>query len=496
SQATLTQQSQATLTQQSQASNSPTLTQQSQARNSPTFTQQSQAKISPTPTYKYPVDNPIVTYKYPVETPIITYKYPVENSPKPTQQYSAENSPTGNSAGLTNQHPVGILPWPNYEYLDDHIDSHDSFTPSNEYVRIKKEANTRPSNASSNGLCDISDPFGQGNDHRQSGASAFMNTWDKNPQEESTFTSFIDKDYASENFIPASPIQAFLTSTPRATGITGSSENFTSASPTQAFPTPTPRAIGVTGSSENFTPASPIQAPPRATRVTGSTGQQSQQSLVDHGIFCDSCVQPVRGVLTPPFPYVRHSLNTVHSTRWKCSDCPDYDLCSECKENNTYEHCPSHSFVAIYKPHGYASAPAPTPTPTPAPVSTPTPIPRPTPAAAQATVPAPTPAPRPAATLTGTLAYPRTQMTMSSNTTICNLCKTSIKGARYKCVVCPDYDLCDKCIALSTSQHPNHTFTKIDKPKEITTEQAVSLVFKTAKVAYENKDTINSLCCS
>ncbi|RUP52010.1 hypothetical protein BC936DRAFT_143596 [Jimgerdemannia flammicorona] len=121
-----------------------------------------------------------------------------------------------------------------------------------------------------------------------------------------------------------------------------------------------------------------------------------------------------------PLP-TAYSPHPSHITRWKCSDCPDYDLCSECKENNTYEHCPSHSFVAIYKPHGYASAPAPTPTPTPAPVSTPTPIPRPTPAAAQATVPAPTPAPRPAATLTGTLAYPRTQMTMSSNTTICNL---------------------------------------------------------------------------
>lgn len=37
----------------------------------------------------------------------------------------------------------------------------------------------------------------------------------------------------------------------------------------------------------------------------------------------------------------------------------------------------------------------------------------------------------------------------------CDECGTSpIVGIRYKCVVCPDFDVCEKCQAKSTHDHP------------------------------------------
>lgn len=37
----------------------------------------------------------------------------------------------------------------------------------------------------------------------------------------------------------------------------------------------------------------------------------------------------------------------------------------------------------------------------------------------------------------------------------CDECGTSpIVGIRYKCVVCPDFDVCEKCEAKSTHDHP------------------------------------------
>ncbi len=45
----------------------------------------------------------------------------------------------------------------------------------------------------------------------------------------------------------------------------------------------------------------------------------------------------------------------------------------------------------------------------------------------------------------------------------CDECGTSpIVGIRYKCVVCPDFDVCEKCQAKSTHDHP---FLKIKQLK-------------------------------
>lgn len=46
-----------------------------------------------------------------------------------------------------------------------------------------------------------------------------------------------------------------------------------------------------------------------------------QSSIVHNGITCDGCeLSPVQGI------------------RYKCSVCPDYDLCSKCEASNIHSH--------------------------------------------------------------------------------------------------------------------------------------------------------------
>jgi len=47
---------------------------------------------------------------------------------------------------------------------------------------------------------------------------------------------------------------------------------------------------------------------------------------------------------------------------------------------------------------------------------------------------------------------------------ICDGCSGKIIGIRYKCSVCPDYDLCSTCEAKSGIHDPSHVFLKIPKP--------------------------------
>jgi len=44
----------------------------------------------------------------------------------------------------------------------------------------------------------------------------------------------------------------------------------------------------------------------------------------------------------------------------------------------------------------------------------------------------------------------------------CDVCSGKIIGFRFKCLVCPDYDLCEKCSAMG--KHPEHNMIKITKP--------------------------------
>jgi len=46
----------------------------------------------------------------------------------------------------------------------------------------------------------------------------------------------------------------------------------------------------------------------------------------------------------------------------------------------------------------------------------------------------------------------------------CDNCMIQIYGMRHKCKDCPDYDLCEICINQKDKVHPEHHFTKIEKP--------------------------------
>ena len=46
---------------------------------------------------------------------------------------------------------------------------------------------------------------------------------------------------------------------------------------------------------------------------------------------------------------------------------------------------------------------------------------------------------------------------------ICSQCKENVVGIRYKCYVCKDYDLCEKCEEIIKEKH-GHPMIKINSP--------------------------------
>lgn len=45
---------------------------------------------------------------------------------------------------------------------------------------------------------------------------------------------------------------------------------------------------------------------------------------------------------------------------------------------------------------------------------------------------------------------------------ICDVCKKQISGSRFKCLACPNYDLCQECEKKDC--HPEHPMMKIPIP--------------------------------
>ncbi|KAI0778720.1 hypothetical protein BD413DRAFT_116175 [Trametes elegans] len=164
-------------------------------------------------------------------------------------------------------------------------------------------------------------------------------------------------------------------------------------------------------------------------------------AVVHKNIICDICDCEIVGV------------------RHKCLDCPDFDLCQTCIDTPSLrsQHYSGHEFFAIEKPgevivHTVFSGDGEREPERPQ-----------------------------SPTRGGTVrSRPRDVEPVVHNAT-CNLCDSRIRGDRFKCLDCPDYDLCQLCykcvgqvrigisradhlLRIVNEQHPNHGFVKVGEP--------------------------------
>ncbi|KAJ7040345.1 hypothetical protein C8F04DRAFT_948739 [Mycena alexandri] len=161
--------------------------------------------------------------------------------------------------------------------------------------------------------------------------------------------------------------------------------------------------------------------------------------VIHRGVLCDVCDSVVEGI------------------RHKCLDCMDYDLCTACIESGSAErHNPFHEFLEIKEPgrvivHTVYSGDGE----------------RDVQFNSSSHAPAPAPAPR---------AQPQPEIHYAT----CNLCDSRIRGDRYKCTDCPDFDTCSNCFSITREQHPHHSFVKLgnasDYIRREDTEPAIHFV--------------------
>lgn len=79
--------------------------------------------------------------------------------------------------------------------------------------------------------------------------------------------------------------------------------------------------------------------PPIVNQPSVQSAERNENTKRNHNAICDSCNEQITSV------------------RYKCSNCPDYDLCEGCEASHQSQpkHNPEHVFLKIYKPirHGF-----------------------------------------------------------------------------------------------------------------------------------------------
>ncbi|CAL1694541.1 unnamed protein product [Somion occarium] len=162
----------------------------------------------------------------------------------------------------------------------------------------------------------------------------------------------------------------------------------------------------------------------------GELPRNSVEPVIHAGIVCDQCNCQVIGV------------------RHKCLDCPDFDLCESCVGfGGRVAHDPSHEFFEISEPghvfvHTVFSGDG----------------------ERDPSLPARPPATVNVPSSEEVNGFSQPEPVVHSAT--CNLCDSRIRGDRYKCLICPDYDTCGSCFTITPEQHPNHGFVKIKDSNE------------------------------
>lgn len=130
----------------------------------------------------------------------------------------------------------------------------------------------------------------------------------------------------------------------------------------------------------------------------------AKKPLPRHSAYCDDCDASIFG------------------NRYKCFDCPDFDLCERCFASNS-SHSSMHNFIRISEPDNYIRC---------------------------------------------SMMSPATKHTFSTHIDVmcdgpmCEGRSNCITGVRYKCLVCDDYDLCGNCESSPFNKHDyTHPMIKI-----------------------------------
>ncbi|KAG9770668.1 hypothetical protein KCU88_g6567, partial [Aureobasidium melanogenum] len=105
-----------------------------------------------------------------------------------------------------------------------------------------------------------------------------------------------------------------------------------------------------------------------------------------------------------------------------CQDCPDFDLCLSCMQDELHGHDPSHKFKA-QETMSYLTCPE-----------------------------------------IKELCAPGRGVRHDA---ICDGCEKSIRGVRHKCLSCPDFDYCSGCIKTAGENHQGHRFVPIYTPLQM-----------------------------
>jgi next-to-BRCA1 protein 1 len=132
-------------------------------------------------------------------------------------------------------------------------------------------------------------------------------------------------------------------------------------------------------------------------------------------ISCDGCLTGIRGM------------------RYKCEQCPDYDLCGSCLPllHTSDLHPATHTFKAMLH-RGLEDR-----------------VKLPADGCEESQV-----------------RHPAT----------CDLCSQTIFGVRWKCLNCPDWDCCNSCSATIAETHPSHSFVKLYKATDYVANAAIEAI--------------------
>ncbi|KAL7270915.1 hypothetical protein RUND412_006358 [Rhizina undulata] len=109
--------------------------------------------------------------------------------------------------------------------------------------------------------------------------------------------------------------------------------------------------------------------------------------------------------------------NKPESSFVTCTVCEDYDLCFSCVAKSKHGHHPAHEFVPVDKDASLEP-------------------------------------------LSKALTPGRNVRHLAA----CNGCQEHIFGIRHKCLQCPDWDYCSKCVKSAPESHPGHRFVPIYEP--------------------------------